>query len=48
MQRVQAEADAEVADAQKFAEESPEPLAKDAFNAIYATTHSKSSRQKGG
>ena len=40
IQRVQAEADAEVAEAQKFAEESPEPLPEDAFNAIYATTHS--------
>ena len=40
IQRIQAEADAEVAEAQKFAEESPEPLPEDAFKAIYATTHS--------
>ena len=40
IQRVQTEADAEIAEAQKFAEESPAPLAEDAFNAIYATTHS--------
>jgi pyruvate dehydrogenase E1 component alpha subunit len=40
IQRIQTEADAEVAEAQKFAEESPEPLPEDAFNAIYATTHS--------
>jgi len=38
--RVQVEADAEVAEAQRFAEESPEPPPEDAFNAIYATTHS--------
>jgi len=38
--RVQIEADAEVAEAQRFAEESPEPPPEDAFNAIYATTHS--------
>jgi pyruvate dehydrogenase E1 component alpha subunit len=40
IQRIHAEADTEVAEAQKFAEESPEPLPEDAFNAIYATTHS--------
>jgi len=40
IQRIQTEADAEVAEAQEFAEESPEPLPEDAFNAIYATTHS--------
>ncbi len=40
IQRIQTEADAEVAEAQKFAEESPEPSPEDAFNAIYATTHS--------
>ena len=40
IQRIQAEADAEVAEAQKFAEESPDPLPGDAFNAIYATSAS--------
>ncbi len=38
--RIQADADAEVADAQKFTEESPEPPEEDAFKDIYATTHS--------
>jgi len=38
--RIQTEADAEVAEAQKFAEESPEPSPEDAFKTIYATTHS--------
>ncbi|MDD4876215.1 MAG: thiamine pyrophosphate-dependent dehydrogenase E1 component subunit alpha [Dehalococcoidales bacterium] len=37
MQKIQVEADTEVAKAQKFAEESPDPLPEDAFNAIYAT-----------
>ena len=32
-------ADAEVAEAQKFAEASPDPKPSDAFDAIYATTH---------
>ena len=40
IQRIQTEADAEVAEAQKFTEESPDPLPEDAFNAIYATSHS--------
>lgn len=38
--RIQVEADTEVAEAQRFAEESPEPSPEDAFNAIYATSHS--------
>ncbi|MFH1639343.1 MAG: thiamine pyrophosphate-dependent dehydrogenase E1 component subunit alpha [Chloroflexota bacterium] len=38
VQRIQSEADAEVAEAQKFAEESPEPRPEDAFTALYATT----------
>ena len=40
IQRTQTEADTEVAEAQKFTEESPDPLPEDAFNAIYATSHS--------
>jgi len=40
IQRIQSEADAEVAEAQQFAEESPDPLPEDAFNAIYATSTS--------
>ena len=40
IQRIQAEADAEVTEAQKFAEESPDPLPEDAFDAIYATSTS--------
>ncbi len=40
IQRIQAEADAEVAEAQQFAEESPEPSPDDVFNSLYATTHS--------
>ena len=40
IQKIQTEADSEVAEAQKFAEESPDPLPEDAFDAIYATSHS--------
>jgi TPP-dependent pyruvate/acetoin dehydrogenase alpha subunit len=40
VKRIKADADAEVAEAQKFAEESPEPPAEDAFKDIYATTTS--------
>lgn len=40
VQKIQSQADAEVAEAQKFTEESPEPRPEDAFNAVYATTHS--------
>ena len=40
IRRIQAEADTEVTEAQKFAEESPYPLPEDAFNALYATTTS--------
>ncbi|MFC1937746.1 thiamine pyrophosphate-dependent dehydrogenase E1 component subunit alpha [Chloroflexota bacterium] len=40
IQTIQTEADAEVAEAQKFAEESSEAPPEDAFNAIYASTHS--------
>jgi TPP-dependent pyruvate/acetoin dehydrogenase alpha subunit len=36
---VMSAADAEVAEAQKFAEESPFPKPSDAFTTIYATTH---------
>lgn len=38
IQRIRTEADAEVAEAQKFTEESPDPSPEDAFNAIYATS----------
>jgi len=40
IRKIQVEADAEVDEAQRFAEESPDPLPEDAFNAIYATSHS--------
>ena len=40
IQKIQSDADTEVAEAQKFAEESPEPLPEDAFSVIYTTTHS--------
>ena len=38
--KIQADADTEVAEAQKFAEESPEPAGEEAFTRLYATTHS--------
>ena len=40
LQKFQTEANIEVAEAQKFTEESPEPSPEDAFNTIYATSHS--------
>ena len=46
IEKIQAKADAEVAEAQKFAEESPEPVPEDSFTAIYDTTHSYSVRQE--
>ncbi|MFC2008001.1 thiamine pyrophosphate-dependent dehydrogenase E1 component subunit alpha, partial [Chloroflexota bacterium] len=38
--RIQTEADVEVAEAQRFTEESADPSPEDAFNTIYATSHS--------
>ena len=38
--KIQVEADDEVAEAQRYAEESPDPLPEDAFNTIYAVSHS--------
>jgi len=40
VETIKALADAEVAEAQKFAEESPEPVPEDAFNAVFAVSHS--------
>ena len=40
LQQIQSEADAEVAEAQKFAEESPDPKPEDAFTTLYAATRS--------
>jgi TPP-dependent pyruvate/acetoin dehydrogenase alpha subunit len=37
---IKALADSEVAEAQKFAEESPEPAPEDAFDAVFAASHS--------
>ena len=39
VESIMSAADVEVAEAQKFAEESPDPKPSDAFTAIYATTH---------
>ena len=39
VERIMSAADVEVAEAQKFAEESPDPKASDAFTTVYATTH---------
>lgn len=40
VETIKALADVEVAEAQKFAEESPEPAPEDAFNAVFAASHS--------
>jgi len=40
MERIKREADAEVAEAQKFADESPDPDPSEILTKVYATSHS--------